>query len=215
MKAARLAALGSPLRVEQVPDPAIVPGSVLVRVLAAFVPPFTADLIEHGPPYQCPPLPFTPGIDAVGTVEVVAADVAGVVPGETVYCDHHYQTCWDAERNDECMIGYYGMGKGSRPLIERWRDGSYAEKVLLPSTCVAPLGGAVSLEPTVLCRLGWIGTAMGAYRRSGLQTGQTLIVNGATGVLGGRRGDACVGDGSPKGGRPWPQPCCARCACRT
>ena len=48
MKAARFHVAGEPLKVEQVAEPVLRPGSVIVRVLSAFVPPYVSDLVAEG-----------------------------------------------------------------------------------------------------------------------------------------------------------------------
>ena len=65
MRAARFYRPGAPLRVEEVPDPHLQPGSAIVRVLGAFVPPYFAEMIDGRVNYPLPPLPFTPGMDTV------------------------------------------------------------------------------------------------------------------------------------------------------
>ena len=77
MKAARFHRPGEQLRVEEIPDPIIEPGAVVVKVLAAFVPPYFSEMIDGTVSYSLPPLPFTPGMDTIGEVEQVGDDVVG------------------------------------------------------------------------------------------------------------------------------------------
>lgn len=88
MKAIRAHEFGGPevLRLEEVPTPAPGPGQVLIRVNAAGVNP--ADTyIRTGTYALKPPLPFTPGGDAAGTIEAVGSGVSGWKPGDRVYTD--------------------------------------------------------------------------------------------------------------------------------
>ena len=177
MKAARFHAGGESLLVEEVPEAALRPGSAIVRVRSTFVPPVTASLLGAEPGYILPPAPFTPGMDTVGTVEALADDVAGIEPGEAVYCDHYHPA-------GHCFLGAFGMSRDSRPVLTRWPDGGFAERLVLPAEHLTPRGDAASVAPEILCRLGWLGTAYGGLVRAGLGPGQCLIVTGATGLVG-------------------------------
>lgn len=86
MKAIRVHGFGGPevLKLETVPDPTPGPGQVVVRVGAAGVNPVET-YIRSGVYAIKPPLPYTPGADAAGTVEAVGAGVAGLARGDRVY----------------------------------------------------------------------------------------------------------------------------------
>src|ERR1044071_8476739 len=86
MKAIRVQEFGGPevLRYEEVEDPKPAAGQVLVRVGAAGVNPGDT-YIKTGAPAVKPKLPYTPGLDAAGTVEAVGEGVSrvGVNPVDT------------------------------------------------------------------------------------------------------------------------------------
>src|SRR2546423_228742 len=86
MKAIRVNEFGGPdvLRLEDVDDPRPADGQVLVRVRAVGVNPVDT-YIRSGVHAVKPKLPFTPGLDAAGTVEAVGAGVERVRAGERVY----------------------------------------------------------------------------------------------------------------------------------
>ena len=184
MKAARLYEFGQPLRVESTSEPSLRPRSAIVRVESAFVPPSIGDVIKGKFVYVSPPLPFTPGFDAIGIVERVAEDVQGLEIGERVYCDPLYESDGEFAPEDTCFIGSFGYGKNSFDRLVEWRDGAFAERIVLPAKCLVPLSDAARFPPELLCRLGWLGTAYGALTRAGLAPGQTLIISGATGQVG-------------------------------
>ena len=92
MRAARFHEPGEALRIEEVTDPVLEPGAAIVRVLAAFVPPYFAEMIDGTVSYPLPPLPFTPGMDTIGEIVEVADDVSGLEVGQRVFCDHFYNT---------------------------------------------------------------------------------------------------------------------------
>jgi NADPH:quinone reductase len=89
MKAMRVHELGDPevMRLEDVPEPEVYPGQVLVRVYAVGVNPVET-YIRAGTYPQSPPLPYTPGTDAAGVVEAIGPGVTKVEPGDRVYTSH-------------------------------------------------------------------------------------------------------------------------------
>lgn len=68
------------LRLEAVPDPEPGPGEIALRVAAAGVN-FADLLITRGRYQEKPPLPFTPGLEAAGTVTALGPGVAKIGPG--------------------------------------------------------------------------------------------------------------------------------------
>ena len=185
MKAALFHGGRHSLSVEEIADPGPLPGSAAVEVLACFVPRSIAETIDAPAGRMLPPFPFVPGMDTVGRVIVVADDVAGLSPGDLVYCDHWYQSHTASPVPDHCFLGRYGMGPGARRHLERWRNGGFAEQMMLPAECMTPLGDvAQRATPAQLCRLGWFGTAYGAFVKAGLKPGDTVIVVGASGMVG-------------------------------
>jgi len=86
MKAIQVHEFGGPevLKLEEIPTPQPAVGQVLVRVHAAGVNPY--DTYMRGGTYAIkPPLPYTPGSDAAGTVEAVGSGVTEVKRGDRVY----------------------------------------------------------------------------------------------------------------------------------
>ncbi len=86
MKAILVREFGGPevLKLEEVPTPRPSSGQVLVRVHAAGVNPYDT-YMRSGTYAIKPPLPYTPGSDAAGTVEAVGEGVNGLKPGDRVY----------------------------------------------------------------------------------------------------------------------------------
>jgi NADPH2:quinone reductase len=86
MKAIRVHEFGGPevLRFEEVDDPRPEAGQVLVRIGAAGVNPVDT-YIRTGAHAVKPRLPYTPGLDAAGTVEAVGEGVSRVSAGVRVY----------------------------------------------------------------------------------------------------------------------------------
>ncbi len=185
MKAARFHGDQPCLTLETMPDPVPLPGSAVVDVLAAFITASLAGYLDNPGGRMLPPMPFVPGMDTIGRISAVADDVSGLAVGDLVYCDHWYASHTVSSPPDHCFLGFFGMGAASGPHLERWRDGAYAERMMLPAECMTPLGTAAErASPAQLCRLGWFGTAYGAVVKARLQPGETVIVNGASGMVG-------------------------------
>jgi NADPH2:quinone reductase len=86
MKAILVRQFGGPevLQLEEVPTPKPDAGQVLVRVHSAGVNPYDT-YMRNGTYAVKPPLPYTPGSDAAGTVESIGAGVTKCKPGDRVY----------------------------------------------------------------------------------------------------------------------------------
>lgn len=86
MKAIRIQEFGGPevMRLEDVADPQAGAGQVVVKVVAAGVNPVDA-YIRAGAHAQRPALPYTPGMDAAGTVAAIGEGVEQIQLGDRVY----------------------------------------------------------------------------------------------------------------------------------
>ena len=86
MKAIRVHEFGGPevMKLEEVPDLTPGAGQVVVTVKAVGVNPVD-NYIRSGAYAVKPPLPYTPGMDAAGTVQAVGEGVGNVAVGERVY----------------------------------------------------------------------------------------------------------------------------------
>lgn len=86
MKAIQVHQFGGPevLELREIPTPKPGPGQILVRVRAAGVNPYDT-YMRNGTYAIKPPLPYTPGSDAAGTVEAVGEGVKKVKAGDRVY----------------------------------------------------------------------------------------------------------------------------------
>lgn len=86
MKAIRVAKHGGPevLELEEVPDPVPSAGQVRIRVHAAGVNPVDTYIREGKQGYSAA-LPYTPGTDAAGVVDMLGEGVTGVAVGDRVY----------------------------------------------------------------------------------------------------------------------------------
>ena len=86
MQAIRAHEFGEPdvMKLEEVPDPELGSGQVLVQTHAVGVNPVET-YIRSGSYARLPELPYTPGSDAAGTLAATGADVSGFHVGDRVY----------------------------------------------------------------------------------------------------------------------------------
>ncbi|PRY15948.1 alcohol dehydrogenase [Kineococcus rhizosphaerae] len=177
------------LRLVEVPDPSEAPvrgGGVVLDVLAAHVPAYTDVLVAGGRGGFPTPIVLGPG--GIGRVRAVADDVFGVRPGDVVVVDGLFRT-GRAEDPEEAILGWTGLG-GDRPtpttdrVRDVWRDGTFAQRAVLPERCLVALPGAAGHDPVRLAFLPWLAIAGEAVERGGVAAGQSVAVVGATGSLG-------------------------------
>jgi NADPH:quinone reductase len=145
------------LEVVDLPDPLPGPGEVRVRARAAGVAPVDVMLRtgKLAALYDAHPLPYVPGMEVAGTVDVVGEGV-DVAVGSSV-------------------IGFVD-GVGSR--------GAYSEYVVLPADAVAPAPDGIALEAAASFLASAL-TADAVVSTLALEPGMRLVVTGAGGGVGG------------------------------
>lgn len=153
MRAVRVTAWNTDLRIDDVPVPERRPGHTLVQVEAATVGHIDRT-IWSGQFLRHPPLPYTPGVEAAGTV--IESD--SFAAGERVW------------------IRGGGLGTAT--------DGTWAEIVAAPDTAIGRLPADVAFDVGAAffspCTSAWVSV----HSIGGLQAGQRVIVTGATGAVG-------------------------------
>ena len=185
MRAARLLEGRVNLSVEEAPDPELLPGCAIVRIETVFITPYMASLVDGSGGFETPPRPFTPGMDAIGTIERVADDVRDLGVGDRVYCDSYIEAPRADGDGDYVFAGCFEISANSGPLLAQWPNGALATHLVLPAECLTPVELALArTSAETLCRLGWIGTAYAAFEKTHFQPGQSAAVLGATGLLG-------------------------------
>lgn len=181
MRAVVIRAFGGPevLRLEQVDEPRVSPGEVLVRVHAVTVNRSLDIDVRRDGARRGVTLPHVLGVDPVGTVVAVADDVATVAVGDhvavapTIRCG----AC------DFCTAGKESQCPNSRHIgVHRW--GGYAELVTAPARNIIPVPVTLpSAEAAVILR--HAPTALNLLQSlADVRPGETVLVMGATGGLG-------------------------------
>lgn len=148
------------LHLGEVPEPEAAPGQVRVRVeavgLNAFDGKVRSGVME---PVFRTRLPAVPGLEVVGVVDQVGADVAGVAPGDRV-------------------TGWTSRGAAELALLKRWAP--VPDGLAVTQAAALPVVGEAARR---------------ALRILGPQPGETLLVHGASGGIGGLVTQLAVGAG--------------------
>jgi len=146
VKALQLVEIGAPVVLRDVPEPALGPNDVLIRVYAAGI--CHSDAHYRAGRSPAGPLPLTLGHEVAGVVERAGAEVKTPRPGDRV-CVHYLMSCGGCPacvRGDEqfCATG---------AMIGHHRAGGWAEFIAVPAVnavkVTAPLEPAVAalVEP--------------------------------------------------------------------
>lgn len=160
MKAVRIHAFGGPevLQLEDIARPVPAPDEILIRVYASGVNPVDWGVREGGNDVLRPHLnlPLTLGWDAAGVVEEVGSEVTGFQPGEAVYGEPNFP--------GEGSYAEYCAAKASRFALK-------PKSISFTEAAGVPLAGLTA----------W--TAL--FEQGKLQPGQRILIQGASGGVGG------------------------------
>jgi alcohol dehydrogenase len=194
MRAARMHRVGGAMSIDTLPVPQPRPHDVLVRVRACGIVPNLHNILSHWntwfPERPLPPLPAVFGLDPVGEIVAVGAQVHAWRPGERVYVNPgRYcggcRACRDG-RHTHCpwwtFNGYFGFSDKSLQMFDDYPHGGLAEYMAAPQYALVKLPDNVSDEQAA--RFGYLGTAYAGLRKAGLGPGKTVLINGITGTLG-------------------------------
>jgi len=174
MKAIRLIQPGRPLELHEVPVPAVGAQDVLVRVQAAGV--CHSDAHYRAGRSLVRPLPLTLGHEVAGTVERVGAEVSRFKAGDRV-CLHYLATCGEC---DYCRRGYEQFC-ASGAMMGKYRDGGYAEFVVMPARSVFPLPDEIPFEQGAIMMCS-SSTSLHALKKARMREGDSVAVFGVGGL---------------------------------
>jgi threonine dehydrogenase-like Zn-dependent dehydrogenase len=202
MRAARLHRVGEPIRLDEIPIPDVARGEVLVRVLRTAL--NRGDLHMREADYglgfddtsdPLPDLPMTIGHDAVGEIAEVGPDVHGLQVGDRVilkarlncgackYClGGREHLCVHHRLMGSFTLSTVWRGDRIPNRFQRYKDGFWAEYGRVPATNVVKLRPDDDLD--TFCRVTEVANGYRAMKRGRLGPGETVVINGATGVTG-------------------------------
>jgi propanol-preferring alcohol dehydrogenase len=174
MKAVRLIQPGRPLELQELALPEAGPNDALVRVRAAGI--CHSDAHYRAGKSRVEPLPLTLGHEVAGVVEKVGSGVSDFKVGDRV-CLHYLATCgkcgYCAQGNEQ----FCGAGK----MIGKYRDGGYAEFILMPTRSLFHLPDEIPFEQGAILMCS-SATSMHALNKARLKAGETVVVFGAGGL---------------------------------
>ncbi len=183
MRAAVLTEFGKPLSIQSLPDPVLGTGEVIVDIAAAAIANYAAAIFSGARNYMLE-LPIAPGPGGIGRVREKGPDSTNLSIGDWVYCDSVIRSRDDAINPDMILLGWTAANEAALPLHRYFHHGSFAEQVLLPTENVTPIGDIPASEAGRWCAVGQLLVPYGGLVAAGLQAGETLVINGATGGFG-------------------------------
>lgn len=183
MKAAVLKAFGSPLAIENVPEPELGTGEVIVDVMASRVLAYANEVFSGERKYLLE-LPIVPGPGAIGRVRATGPDATHLARGDWVYCDPTVRSRDDALSPDIALQGLTGGNEAGMRLQRYYRDGAWAEQMRVPTENAIRIGAIDEADAARWCALGTLLVPYGGFLAAELQPGETVLVNGATGSFG-------------------------------
>lgn len=183
MRAAVLKSFGASLAVESVPDPVLGTGEVIVEVVAAPVLPY-ADQVFSGERRYLLNLPAVPGCGAIGRVLETGPDATKLKRGDWVFCDPTIRSRDGGLTPDITLQGWSARGDGGLLLQRHFGEGSFAERLKVPTENAIPIGTISEDEALAWCALVTLLVPYGGLLALDLKAGETLLVSGATGNFG-------------------------------
>lgn len=174
LKALQLVAIGAPVALREIAEPAVGPNDVLIRVRASGI--CHSDAHYRAGRSPAGPLPLTLGHEVAGVVERVGAEVRSPRVGDRV-CVHYLITCGGCPacgRGDEqfCAAG---------AMIGHHRAGGWAERIAVPARNAVALPDGISFAhgAAAMCSSA---TAFHALKRGRMGKGDRVAVFGIGGL---------------------------------
>jgi NADPH:quinone reductase-like Zn-dependent oxidoreductase len=165
------------LQYGDLPDPEPGPGEVRVAIRAAAL--NHLDLfVRNGIPGVT--LPQIPGGDGAGVVDTVGAGVEGIAPGDPVllqpglYCN----SCEFCRAGEQSICVRFA-------ILGEHAPGTFAEKIVVPARNVFPIPARLSFEQAAAFPLAYQTAWRLIVGRGALRPGQTVLIHGAGGGVGG------------------------------
>jgi len=183
MKAAVLKAFGTPLLIENLPNPLPGAGELVVDVVAAPVLSYANEVFSGARQYPLL-LPLAVGVGAIGQIRAVGPDATRIAPGDWVFCDPTVRARDEAVTPDIMLQGWIAPGVGAQRLQAHFRHGAFAEQMLLPLENAVKLGPFNASDAGLWCALGTFLVPYGGLLAANLQAGETILISGATGHFG-------------------------------
>lgn len=159
MKAIQIKEFGGPevLKLVEIPEPMPETQEVRIRVHAAGVNPNEAYARTGTYGAYIPEIPYTPGFDGAGIIDLVGEGVTKFQPGDRVY------------------IGGF---------MAKRNTGTYAEKVVVDVTCVHPLTDELTFEQGASLGIPGLAAYQAIVLRGQVKESDTVLIHGGSGAVG-------------------------------
>lgn len=174
MKAVRLLQPGRPLELQEVDIPAVGSHDILVQVKSAGI--CHSDAHYRSGVSRVDPLPLTLGHEVSGLVTETGKEVRQFKKGDRV-CLHYMATCGHCHYCDLGSEQFCASGK----MIGKYRDGGYAEFILVPERSVFHLPEEVSFDQGAIMMCS-SSTSLHALRKTRMRPGETVAIFGVGGL---------------------------------
>jgi NADPH:quinone reductase-like Zn-dependent oxidoreductase len=179
MKAAIIREHGGPevISVEDVPEPELRPGEVLVKLRAATLNHLDVWVRRGGRTGELAG-PHILGSDGAGTIAKVGEGVQGVAVRDEVLINPglpcgHCEFCRAGEQSLCEDFGILGMA----------RDGTFAEMVAVPARCVCPKPRHLNFEEASCLGISYITAWRMLVHRAAARPGETVLIHGIGGAV--------------------------------
>jgi 2-desacetyl-2-hydroxyethyl bacteriochlorophyllide A dehydrogenase len=174
MKAVQLIQPGRRLELQELAVPEPRAEDALVRVKAAGV--CHSDAHYRAGKSRVEPLPLTLGHEVAGVVEKVGSRVTNFKAGDRV-CLHYLATCGKCDYCEQGNEQFCGTGK----MIGKYRDGGYAEFILMPARSLFHLPDEIPHEQGAILMCS-SATSMHALNKARLKAGESVAIFGVGGL---------------------------------
>lgn len=197
MRAAVLKSFGSPLNVEEVPDPGLGTGEVIVDVAAAGMLAYAGEVYSGARGYLMK-LPMVPGSGAIGRIRATGPDATRLRAGDWVFCDPTVRSRDGGSAPDIILQGLTGATESALPLQAYFHDGAFAAQMRVPTENVTPIGPISPDQAPLWTRLSTLLVPFGGLLAIDLKPGEVTVINGATGRFGGAAVEVALAMGAAR-----------------
>jgi propanol-preferring alcohol dehydrogenase len=162
------------LELQELPRPEPGAEDALVRVKAAGI--CHSDAHYRAGKSRVEPLPLTLGHEVAGVVEKVGSSVSKFKEGDRV-CLHYLATCGRCDYCEQGNEQFCGRGE----MIGKYRDGGYAEFIVMPARSLFHLPDKIPFEQGAILMCS-SATSMHALNKARLKAGESVAVFGVGGL---------------------------------
>jgi alcohol dehydrogenase len=160
-------------------------GGVTVRVQAAMVLSYMKELLAGARGHTFPSRPFVPGTNGIGVIDAIGEGVYHASPGQRVSMHPHLVADERFADPAQLLMGHPArFGESAQSLQMDWVDGTFAEYVEWPASLITPIDSLGEMSAVQALGLSKAVVPYGGLLRVGVQAGEVVAINGASGFYG-------------------------------